>query len=374
MKLSTNVVTPAVLSLLASFATGSAALSATRRATTCNGHPELCDRSFGNVTFVGTHDSYAVGTNNLAVNQDYNITQQLNDGVRMLQSQAHLSNGVIHLCHTSCTLYDGGSLQDYLTEVKTWMDANPNDVVSLLIVNSDNVAPTEYDSVFKTVGLDTLAYAPESASLAASAWPTLGSLIDSGKRLVVFLTTKADFNSVPYLIDEFTNIWETAFDVTDTTFDCNVNRTNGDSGTQMYLINHFLDKLVVGLPAPDPDHADTTNAVSGVGSLGQQVQTCAAQYGRNPNFMLVDFYEYGNGSVFQVAAAANGVSYSPATPIAQPKTGSSSSTSGSSGNSSSSGVTTAPANGAVDFKLVPTHFAALFAIAGGVLAGALSVF
>ena len=87
---------------------------------------------------------------------------------------------------------------------------------------------------------------------------------------------------------EFTNVWETAYDVTDTTFDCNVNRTNGDTSTQMYLINHFLDKLVAGVPAPDPDHADTTNAVSGVGSLGVQVETCSAQYGRNPNFMLVD--------------------------------------------------------------------------------------
>ena len=39
---------------------------------------------------------------------------------------------------------------------------------------------------------------------------------------------------------EFTNIWETAYDVTDTTFDCEVNRTKGDTSTQMYLINHFL--------------------------------------------------------------------------------------------------------------------------------------
>ena len=56
----------------------------------------------------------------------------------------------------------------------------------------------------------------------------------------------------------------------------------------MYLINHFLDKVVAGFPAPDQDDAATTNGVSGVGSLGQQVQTCASQYGRNPNFMLVD--------------------------------------------------------------------------------------
>ena len=56
----------------------------------------------------------------------------------------------------------------------------------------------------------------------------------------------------------------------------------------MYLINHFLDKVVAGFPAPDQDDAATTNGVSGVGSVGQQVQTCASQYGRNPNFMLVD--------------------------------------------------------------------------------------
>ncbi|TBU63819.1 PLC-like phosphodiesterase [Dichomitus squalens] len=361
-----QLATPVVLSLLSSLS-GTYGIATTRRATVCNGHAELCDRSFGNVTFVGAHDSYAVGTNSVFVNQDYNITQQLNDGVRMLQSQAHNKSGVIELCHTSCTLQDGGSLQDYLAEVKTWMDANPNDVVSLLIVNSDNIVPSEYDTVFKAAGLDTLAYAPTSASLPASGWPTLGSLIDSGKRLVAFLTTEADFNTVPYLIDEFTNIWETAFDVTDTTFDCNVNRTNGDTSTQMYLINHFLDKLVAGFPAPDPEDADTTNGVSGVGSLGQQVQTCASQYSRNPNFMLVDFYEYGNGSVFQVAADANGVTYTPTTPIASPK-----SSSGSS--SSSSGSVTSTPNGGLELRIVPAHIAASLAVAGGMMLGALSLF
>ena len=56
----------------------------------------------------------------------------------------------------------------------------------------------------------------------------------------------------------------------------------------MYLINHFLDQMVLGQPAPDPGQANVTNAVSGDGSLGQQVATCVSEYGRNPNFMLVD--------------------------------------------------------------------------------------
>jgi hypothetical protein len=137
-------------------------------------------------------------------------------------------------------------------------------------------------------------------------------MIDSGKRLVTFMDAGADFTAVPYIIDggfyclrhflsdsslmglmlEFTNVWETAFDVTDTTFNCAVNRSKGDTATELYLINHFLDKVVLNQVAPDPEDANVTNGVSGTGSLGLQVQTCAAANGRNPNFMLVDVSIY----------------------------------------------------------------------------------
>jgi len=343
-------------------------LSMDRRATTCNGHPELCTRSYGNVSFVGAHDSYAVGVNNLATNQDYDVTQQLNDGVRLLQMQAHNQNGVPQLCHTSCILYNGGTLADYLTKVKTWMDANPNDVVTILIVNSDNLAPSVYDGVFKSAALDTLSYAPPAAIVPSTQWPTLGALIDSGKRLLTFLDNGADFTTVPYLIDEFTNIWETPFDVTDTAFDCSINRTKGDTATQMYLINHFLDKIILGNPAPDRDDANTTNGVSGVGSLGLQVDQCGATYGKYPSFFLVDFYEFGGGSVFQVAAQANGVTYAPTSPIATPiSEASSTSTGSSSGGSTSS----SPSSSGSRSTGVPAY--ASFIVFAGVLMGALIV-
>ena len=181
-----------------------------------------------------------------------------------------------------------------------------------MIVNSDGFSATDYDTVFKAVGLDALSYAPASAVTANTAWPSLGSMIDSGKRLVTFMDHHADFTAVPYIIDggfywlhlvlsdssvtdvtlEFTNVWETAYDVTDTTFDCNVDRSNGDTTTELYLINHFLDEVIVNELAPDQKDASVTNGVSGTGSLGAQVQTCAAAYGRNPNFMLVDVCIY----------------------------------------------------------------------------------
>jgi len=290
------------------------------------------------VSFVGAHDSYAIGTNNLAVNQDQDVTQQLTDGVRLLQMQAHNSSGVIQLCHTSCALYNGGTLADYLTKVKTWMDANPSDVVTLLIVNIDNLPASAYAPVFQTVGLDKLSFAPSNSPLTASSWPTLGSMIDANTRLVTFLDNAADLTSVPYLIDEFTNVWETPFDVTDPAFDCSINRTKGDTSTQMYLINHFLDTLVFNSPVPDVGAANVTNGVSGPSSLGAQVDTCSTAHGRPPNYLLVDFYEYGGGSVFQVAATINGVTYNPTTPIASPRpTSSSSPTSSSTGGGKNSG-------------------------------------
>ncbi|RDB28760.1 PI-PLC X domain-containing protein 1 [Hypsizygus marmoreus] len=342
------------------------ALAPARRATVCNGHAELCDKGYGTVSFVGTHDSYAVGVNNLAVNQDHDITQQLNDGIRMLQMQAHIESGAIRLCHTSCSVYDGGTLEDYLKTVKKWLDANPNEVLSLLIVNIDNVGAAQYDTVFKTVGLDAVSHAPESSPLGASAWPTLGAMIDSGKRLVTFLDNGADATVAPYLIDEFTNIWETAFNVVDPAlFDCSVNRTKGDTATQMYLINHFLDKLLFGQPVPDVAKANVTNAATGDGSLGAHVQTCIAVNTRAPNFLLVDFYEYGGGSVFEVAASINGVTYSPTSAIAQP-------VSTSSGTSSPSGTSgSGSGNGALPISR--QHLLAFLAVAASIIAGSYTV-
>lgn len=100
------------------------------------------------------------------------------------------------------SLLDAGTLATYLTPVKSWLDANPSDVLSLLIVNNDDLPPSTFGSVFSSVGLDSLAYSPPSASaLAASAWPTLGEMIDTGKRLVVFMDFKADYTEVPYIVD-----------------------------------------------------------------------------------------------------------------------------------------------------------------------------
>lgn len=56
----------------------------------------------------------------------------------------------------------------------------------------------------------------------------------------------------------------------------------------MFLINHFLDTILLGQPTPDIAALNQTNAVSGTGSLGTQVNTCLITQGRPPNYILVD--------------------------------------------------------------------------------------
>jgi hypothetical protein len=152
----------------------------------CNGNPALCSRQYSNITHIGTHNSAFVGPL-LQDNQYISVTEQLNMGVRMLQAQTHRwINDRIEMCHTTCYELDAGSLADYLTPIKTWLDGHDNEVVTLLLTNPDNIAVAKWAPVFAAVGLDKYAYAP-GTNLSMSEWPTLQAMIDSGKRLVVFM-------------------------------------------------------------------------------------------------------------------------------------------------------------------------------------------
>jgi hypothetical protein len=118
--------------------------------TACNNSPLLCNRNYNNITHLGAHDSAFLRDSSTSFstsgNQFYNATIALSAGVRMLQAQVHNLNGTLELCHTSCSLLDGGSLLTFLTAIKTWMDVNPNEIVTLLLVNSDDEDASTFGS------------------------------------------------------------------------------------------------------------------------------------------------------------------------------------------------------------------------------------
>lgn len=157
------------------------------------------------------------------------------------------------------------SFTDYLTTVKTWLDANPTEFLTFVFTNPESVSMTDvWDPIFQSTGIAALAYVPPTTPTAQSDWPTLGSMLDSGKRVVIFMDYGAETGGVNYILPEFEMIWETPFSQTDASFPCSVDRTEGPLGNDvhMYMINHSLNYKLFGsedVLIPDYAKASTTN-------------------------------------------------------------------------------------------------------------------
>ena len=204
-------------------------------------------------------------------------------------------------------------MRAYLSAIKTWLDAHPQEVVTLLLTNGDNVRASEFDDVFVASGIQPYAYTPGPLHKPSKidTWPTLGSLIAAKTRLVAFLDYGAS-DTVPYLLPEFLYFWETPFDMTDPSFpQCIIDRPGGVvedpslAAQRMYIINHYLDTEMLGMDIPDRRDARKTNAASGSESIGAQAGLCQREHGRAPKGILVDFFE--EGGVFGVQDALNGL-------------------------------------------------------------------
>ncbi|WFC94413.1 hypothetical protein MBRA1_001043 [Malassezia brasiliensis] len=275
----------------------------------------IATRQFSNVTFIGAHDSYAVGpTTRFGANQELTVKDQLDSGIRALQIQGHKSSqggSGISLCHTSCTILNGGTLENYLSNVTEWVKANPNDVISIFIANNDNLPATQWDKGFSSSGLKSYTYAPGGQKLAKKNWPTLQEMINNNQRVVVFMDYETDISNVNYILPEFKNVWENPYDQTKTPFNCTPDRIDGSASSMMYLTNHFLDeeKELFGQSflTPSVDQLNTTNSAN---SILQDTNNCAQEHGSYPTFVLVDFFATGNGSVFKAAAKMNNIQFS----------------------------------------------------------------
>lgn len=103
----------------------------------CNGQVSYCSQPWSEVSQIGTHNSAFVGPLPTA-NQDWTVTQQLDAGIRFLQAQSHWEGDSLRMCHTNCVLYDAGPATNYLSTISTWMDSNPNEVVSALYIGASH--------------------------------------------------------------------------------------------------------------------------------------------------------------------------------------------------------------------------------------------
>ncbi|KAF8953695.1 hypothetical protein CPC16_012068 [Podila verticillata] len=294
----------AAISLLAS----SSLVLAQTPAQACNGYPSLCAKPYSEVSYATTHNAYAyTPPGALAANQDNDIPTQLKDGIRAFMLDAYMppsgATNDIELCHTSCSLLDAGPLSKVLGQMKTFMDANPNEVITIFWENAGNLAPAQFQTVYTAAGLSDYIY---TQPVGNTTWPTLASMIASKKRLVNFIDDGADA-SVPWLMEEYNFVFETPYAILKgAPYPCTVDRPK-DQRKQLYVLNHFISSSInVGgqtADLPQPGLAAQTNGPDLVGHIND----CQGVFSQNPTYVAVDFYE--KGQILQLVAQLNGVTY-----------------------------------------------------------------
>lgn len=274
--------------------------------TVCNNSPALCSKQYNQVTYLGAHNSAFLRDDStddsISGNQYLNATFALDAGLRLMQAQIHAGDSPLQLCHSSCGMMDAGSLQDWLAKIAVWMEANPHDVVTILLVNqNEDATADDFGAAFDAAGLGKMAYTPQEPGTATSSWPTLQSMIDENQRLVAFVTNIEYSSSAPYILPEFDYVFETPFEVTTIDgFNCTLDRPSSvDSaasalaGNMLSLVNHFKYQSLFGsVMVPDTDTLETVNdpGTGETGNLGKHLTECEAEWGVVPNFALIDFW------------------------------------------------------------------------------------
>ncbi|MFJ8825995.1 PI-PLC domain-containing protein [Streptomyces sp. NPDC102467] len=285
----------------------------------CQGSSALCDRPYDEVAYLTSHNAMATTVDRfLGPLQDPDITAQLNDGVRALQldtyrwerpdeiagrlrdsdftaaQQALVTRAIgtlnpprdgLWLCHAVCRA-GALALVPALREIGDWMRAHPTEVLTFIV--QDAITGEDTRQAFHEAGLADLVRTPDADP--AKPWPTLGDMIDSGRRLVVF-AEQAD-GPAPWYRNFYRYGMETpfAFRAPDE-MSCVPHRGGDDK--RLFLLNHFITDN--GGSRLDAGTVNTRRFVL------DRAHACERARGRPVTFVAVDFTTIGD-AVGAVAA------------------------------------------------------------------------
>jgi hypothetical protein len=256
----------------------------------CNGHEELCDRRFDQVTLAMTHNAMSkVEAGWFLPNQNFGITRQLQDGVRGMMLDTYDEEGELLLCHAYCS-FGSQPLVEGLQEIEAFLSSNPHEVVSIIFENYITNAQTA--EAFAQSGLIDFVYAHG----VDEPWPTLRALIEADTRLIAFQEKLPQDPQVPWLMNIWDHAGETPFSFSSPEdLVCDPNR--GDPANPLFLLNHFLT-------GPYGGSAELAEMVNYNPLFIDRARECQLEWDALPNFVAVDFYDIGD--LFEVVDALNG--------------------------------------------------------------------
>ena len=299
----------------------------------CNGSILLCGRTLESVTMAATHNSNAAAEDGyLNGYQTVGIVPQLDDGVRALlidvywgletdtgivvTDRAPVSAGhrgelvqeageaavaaaeeiaarhrdtggerELYLCHAFCEIGAGPFVSE-LTRVREWLEAHPREVV-VFIIQDEGPQPDDIAEAFEDSGMIDVVYTPAGDG----EWPTLGEMIDSGRRVLVTAENVSGGGHDWYL-DAFEVVQDTPFSfATVDEFTCELFRGRADS--PLFLVNHWLSPVAAS-------KADVANEAE---VLRARIEQCADR--GTPTMIAVDFHD--RGDLLEIVDELNGL-------------------------------------------------------------------
>ncbi|MBL8715331.1 MAG: hypothetical protein JNL79_05015 [Myxococcales bacterium] len=251
-----------------------------------------CDRAFDSVTFAMTHNAMSNQDEGYAApNQHHGIARQLADGVQGLMLDVHYYDeetgatdarrddlpvlSQLYLCHANCRL-GRRPLVEGLCDVTAHLDAHRGEIVSIIF--ETYVRDADLAQGLEAAGLSGYAYTHPGG-----AWPKLGALVTADTRAILFVESGG--GSPAYLHAAWQHIQDTPYTYAKASeFTCALNR--GKRSNPLFLINHWVQD-----PLANPARAAEVN---GEAVLLGRAKACAAEVGRPPNFLGVDFYDLGD--------------------------------------------------------------------------------
>ncbi len=258
----------------------------------CNLHNSLCSKRYNEVAYLTTHNAYNSTENGFTLpNHNYNITSQLNFGVRGLMIDVYYNAG-INLVYHGFPFLGTEPLTDVLTEIRLFLDANPNEIVTIIL--ECYVSSNAYEQDMITSGLLPYVYTHTGGQ-----WPTLQEMINANERLVIL----SDADDAAPGQEWYHYVWDYAVEThysvySSDGFTCDFNR--GDSINDLFILNHFITDQTLGVGWEDSALIANSNPF-----FTLRAQTCQQLKQKFPNFPTVDFYEVGDA--LQVVDILNGI-------------------------------------------------------------------
>ena len=250
----------------------------------CNGFEELCEKSYEQIAYLTSHNAYASSEDGFYFpNQNLNIPNQLNMGVRALMLDIYDVDGELFLYH-SLTELGSTELNIVLNQIKDFLINHSNEVITLIL--EDYSTSIALSNAFEISGLSE--YLFEYSDI--NAWPTLQEMIDSNKRLVVF-TDNDDENGPSSHHFLWSYAVETHYDnESATNFSCDYNR--GDEENDLFIFNHFISNYLLYATNSEA-YLGEIQLINSYEFLSNRVMECISQTNKFPNFITIDFVDYG---------------------------------------------------------------------------------